>query len=190
MARRIASTRQRASSSICSDTNAIGGTMLRWFREVEIGPMTNANANKIAIKGKEQGNLAGYLFLNESSDAMTNGATEDFIGRIEKELQNGFGFVPFIGAGFSAPSGIPLVCQLRTYLQRCICMALGAEQRGMRPWNPRMENWPPFIDRTRAEPANGWMGQVESELKHLREKEPKNRDLPVYQEGYGAMAEW
>lgn len=129
--------------------------------------------------------------LNGSSPTMTNSASEVFIGLIRNELSKGLGFVPLIGAGFSAPSGIPLVNQLKVYLQRCICMALGAEDRHMRPWNPRTDSWPPFIDRTRPEPRDtSWMVLVENELRYKRENNPMDRDLPVYQEGYGNMAEW
>ena len=46
---------------------------------------------------------------------VTHDASEQFIARIQAERQLGYGFVPLIGAGFSAPSGVPLVQEHRTY---------------------------------------------------------------------------
>jgi hypothetical protein len=42
--------------------------------------------------------------------------SEEFISDIQKEWHLGYGFVPFVGAGFSAPSGAPLVDELHWYL--------------------------------------------------------------------------
>ena len=77
-------------------------------------------------------------------------ATNLFIKSIHQQLTEGYGFVPFIGAGFSAPSGSPLVWDLNPYLQRCIWLALGAKSLQFRPWNPRTDQWPAFNDH-----ANG-----------------------------------
>jgi hypothetical protein len=76
-------------------------------------------------------------------------ASEAFVDDLSTELRMGFGFTPFIGAGLSAPSGAPLVREILPYLQRCIGLALGVEERGMRAWNPRTDHWPPFTDRDR-----------------------------------------
>jgi hypothetical protein len=75
--------------------------------------------------------------------------TQEFIGNIQDELAKGKGFIPLIGAGFSAPSGAPLLHDITEYLQRCICLALGAEGEGAVPWNPRFDQWPPFVDLNR-----------------------------------------
>ena len=72
--------------------------------------------------------------------------SEDFINRIQRERDAGFGFVPLIGAGFSAPSGVPLVAELRTYLQRCLWLAMVNKSRENR-WHPYTDQWPPFIHR-------------------------------------------
>jgi hypothetical protein len=133
----------------------------------------------------------GCRILNGPSRLMNNLAADEFIQRICQELSNGYGFVPLVGAGFSAPSGIPLIHQVRRYLQRCICFALGAEEPGMRPWNPRNDNWPPFIDSRRPEASRyHWEDLVYSHFNRIRLREPENPNLSVLQEGYGAMAEW
>ncbi len=116
--------------------------------------------------------------------------TQEFIGNIQDELAKGKGFIPLIGAGFSAPSGAPLLHDITEYLQRCICLALGAEGEGAVPWNPRFDQWPPFVDLNRIVTDRGsWakivferlislQGSSDDELRHL------------YSEAYGAMNEW
>src|SRR5580692_10585634 len=41
--------------------------------------------------------------------------SQEFIRAIRDELMHGYGFVPFIGAGFSVSAGIPIIEQLRHY---------------------------------------------------------------------------
>ena len=73
-----------------------------------------------------------------------------FIEEIQRVQGRGFGFIPFIGAGFSAASGIPLIRQMNEYLRRCIFLALGtyhdSSDHAREPWNPRTDSWPPLID--------------------------------------------
>src|SRR5580658_5051349 len=67
-----------------------------------------------------------YFFDGRPSDSPFTNATaedfrdpaEDFIAAIHEEIQNGYSFVPFIGAGFSVTAGIPMIRHLLTYLQR------------------------------------------------------------------------
>jgi hypothetical protein len=134
--------------------------------------------------------INGARLLNTEPGPPTHKASEDFINLINDQRQKGFGFVPFIGAGFSAPSGVPLVWELKAYLVRCICMALGAEQHGMRPWNPRTDQWPPFIDRSRPEPPEFWKEKVRSELKYRTERGVYGQEVSIFEEALGAMAEW
>ncbi len=51
----------------------------------------------------------GSKLYNPLPSIVTNIAASRFIDSISKELSAGYGFVPFIGAGLSAPSGAPLV---------------------------------------------------------------------------------
>jgi hypothetical protein len=114
-----------------------------------------------------------------------------FIDEIRSELKNGCGFTPFIGAGFSVSAGIPIVKQLKRYLNRCICVALGAEldgSAGVRQlWNPRTDRWPPFIDSARPEPQD-WQDLMYRRL--LLERTKDDGRPQIFQEGFGAMAEW
>ena len=126
---------------------------------------------------------------NTDPDSITNDAAEAFIDLIDEELGKGFGFVPFIGAGLSAPSGAPPVWDITTYLNRCIGLALGVEQLGMRRWNPRTDQWPPFVDRDRIG-RNDWFNQVLLALEERRSRDPGHPELAVFQEAVGAMAEW
>ncbi len=132
----------------------------------------------------------GVRLLNVEPGPVTHEAAEGFIELIQRQRQQGYGFVPFVGAGFSAPSGVPLVRELRTYLGRCICMALGAEEPQMRPWNPREDQWPPFIDRGRTDPPEIWREKVSTALDHRKAAEPFDPQIPVFEQALGAMAEW
>jgi hypothetical protein len=128
------------------------------------------------------------LTCNADPAVLTNDAAERFIGHISDELQKGYGFVPFIGAGFSAPSGVPLVNDIKSYLERCIALALGLDAKGMRPWSPRTDKWPPFTDGLHR-PRDYWLTQVQNAFDEHR-RATWYPGLRVFQEAIGAMAEW
>ena len=46
-----------------------------------------------------------FRIYNSPKHVVTTESSEDFIKDVYEELQKGYGFVPFIGAGMSAPSG-------------------------------------------------------------------------------------
>jgi hypothetical protein len=138
---------------------------------------------------KKENWVDGSCLVNDDRDSITHKAAESFINKIQEERHKGYGFVPFVGAGFSAPSGAPLVSELESYLQRCICMTLGVEEKGMEAWDPRTDQWPPFIDRHRTEKTRYapkyWLEQIRKELPSL--KDPK---FALFAQGLGAAAEW
>src|SRR5262245_15336890 len=123
----------------------------------------------------------GTHLYNVEADRITNNAVQSFISDIQTELDNGYGFVAFIGAVTSSPSGAPVVWEIKTYLERCIGLALGVEEPGMRPWNPRTDQWPPFIDRERSDNDNWWT-KVRIEFEQRREQDAWGLDIPVFQE--------
>lgn len=131
----------------------------------------------------------GSCLVNDDRDSITHKAAENFIDSIQDARHKGYGFVPFVGAGFSAPSGAPLITELKSYLQRCICMTLGVEEKGMEAWDPRTDQWPPFIDRHRTEKTRYepefWLEQIRKELPSLQD--PK---FALFAQGLGAAAEW
>ena len=142
--------------------------------------------------------VANTLLANASSECVTNDAADAFIDEIQVERRRGYGFLPLVGAGFSAPSGVPLINEIATYLNRCIAMAMGAasEEPPLRPWNPRTDQWPTFVDREEGQPAPDWKAKVR-QLLQSRESERSRRgydaadeELPVLREALGAMEEW
>jgi hypothetical protein len=138
----------------------------------------------------------------QGSYLVTHEASEDFI---QKELQvqrrSGYGLLPLIGAGFSASSGAPLVSDLKTYLQRCMWLALGDRdiirhnsQDWMR-WHPRTDQWPPFLDRDQNKEQPNYPHELWRVLLDLQAKTDKltveeKKEVLVVQQGIGAMAEW
>jgi hypothetical protein len=124
---------------------------------------------------------------------ITHKASQAFTDAIYDEIHAGYGFTPLLGAGFSVSAGIPIINQLRQYLQRCICIALGVEddaigKEGPRQlWNPRTDRWPPLIDRKRAK-THEWIPLMETRL--AKERKEENSNAWIYQEALGAMAEW
>lgn len=133
----------------------------------------------------------GSSLINDPPELITHLATERFIECMQAARHNGYGFVPFIGAGFSAPSGAPLVMEIESYLQRCICMALGAEVAKMEAWAPRTDQWPPFIDRVRTKDtnydSNHWLRLISEMMHNLKISDHK---FDLLAQGLGAAAEW
>lgn len=127
--------------------------------------------------------------------------SETFIRLIQEQRHAGYGFIPFIGAGFSAPSGAPLVDEIKWYLQRCIYLALQDEGGDNYRWHPRTDLWPPLIDyldkddkddKEQVLGSNHWLGEI-SKL-DLYAKGNGHADLEeeliVRRQGYGSATEW
>lgn len=136
---------------------------------------------------------------------------EAFVDKIRSALNKGFGFVPLVGAGLSAPSGVPIIVEIRDYLKKCIAMALGLDReeawtperptgqlelQGKFRWLPGRDAWPPFgdpqiYDRDIVDWAQR-LGAFVSELHRAQQRQPDYyyRELGIFQEAYGAMAEW
>jgi hypothetical protein len=133
-----------------------------------------------------------------------------FLDKLTQELDQGFGFVPFLGAGFSAPSGVPLTPDLHEYLKWCICIAIGlelaAEENDVKAkrvtthmaWNPRTDRWPLLSSSDFHKPKGTWDKMLFSQLDYLRsraENEPEadsalQEELWICRQAYGAMADW
>lgn len=140
----------------------------------------------------------------EASFRITHQAGESFIRAMQIERQRGFGFVPLIGAGFSAPSGAPLVEELKPYLRRCLLFALGHDNFEKPEWNwpnarwhPCTDRWPPFIDRefTQHSGSNYILTELVGQLTSFWERsananEDQRREASVLSEALGATEEW
>src|SRR5258708_2530901 len=95
--------------------------------------------------------------LNVPFNSLEDRFTRDFFDRLKKEcIDRGRGLVPLIGAGISAPSGVPLITQLSKYLQRCVAISVGVDivrqprqSDKRRSWRPRTDTWPPVMDPDR-----------------------------------------
>ena len=133
--------------------------------------------------------------------SLTN--NDHFITAIRDAHLAGFGFTPLIGAGISAPSGVPLVQELAGYLRFCIAVGLGLDKSSavrdyffgtpealrFRKWNPRTDAWPDFSEV--AERPTEWqtlLFRLISNAEQVHGKLP--RPAEIYREAYGAMAEW
>jgi hypothetical protein len=140
----------------------------------------------------EENEADGIYFFNDKTGVQTHGASQAFVKAIREEIREGYGFLPFVGAGFSVTAGIPIIQQLTNYLQRCICVALGAEDPSAELWNPRTDRWPPFIDRVRTRPSDFWLHLMRA--KYDKQAALKKRGQvaypELYLEAFGAMAEW
>lgn len=132
---------------------------------------------------------------------------EDLINSvILPELIQGRGCVPLIGSGFSAPSGLPIIRDLHLYLQECVALALGVavHNHGCRPWNPRIDNWPPFSQMHRPTSEGEWLKRFQealaantTKINSIREQNTSSPQISrlyyrnsIIQEGLGAIAEW
>ena len=137
---------------------------------------------------------------DKDSFVVTHTASEKFIDCLQQERRRGYGFVPIIGAGFSAPSGAPLVNEFGKYLQRCIWLALGNENPDGHRWHPRTDQWPPFLHRGQDKERRDYQQRLLDLLSSLRGTNGKSRngqgpakeqqETLVLGEGIGAMSEW
>lgn len=65
--------------------------------------------------------------------------------------------------------------------------------KDIEPWNPRTDQWPPFIDRSRVFDSGAWADLMFKELQVLRQGASTPDDwsyLTILTEGFGAMQEW
>lgn len=134
---------------------------------------------------------------NTVSGSLAGIHSREFIDALRNERkERGYGFIPLIGAGLSATSGIPIVKELALYLQRCIGLALGVdvldheEQKdNRRRWNPRRDKWPPLSDPRRPQDID-WFLKVYAEWQMRKQAGIYDPELSVFQEALGALAEW
>jgi len=132
----------------------------------------------------------GHVLFNDPPESITHQASDKFIAAMHSERQKGYGFVPFVGAGFSATSGVPLVGEILPYLHRCICMALGVGDRLEGPWNPRTHQWPPLVDRNPPGEPQAEQDMTNKLLSILFGKNKLGPNRSLVQEALGAMADW
>lgn len=137
----------------------------------------------------------------------------EFIQEVREEREKGFGFVPLIGAGLAAPSGIPLIREVAAYLRRCIAMSLGIDvdtvqtwtkERAVstdtstsatwprcRIWNPRRDAWPPFGDLHLPDrDTTDWSERLHQVVISLHSVPLRPNEYHVFREAWGAMSEW
>ena len=105
---------------------------------------------------------------------------------LRQELENGCELVPLLGGGMSLPAGIPTIPEVTSYLERCICMALGLYKSSVRPWNPRTDQWPAM--QKPDEDEGGPLGLTIGQLFEGKESETNVRRTRL--EALGALAEW
>lgn len=151
-----------------------------------------------------------------AKDKTVKSPEQYFLEQISNARKEGYGCVPLLGAGLSAPSGIPIITELHGYLQKCIAMALGMNlpevitssesgleevdldaiesQRAYR-WLPGRDDWPPFVlHKGDGDEMADWSMRIKAALDRaiIKNKIKRERydELKELQEGYGATAEW
>lgn len=80
----------------------------------------------------------------DSASAVTSVNATEFIERIRKQSYAGCGFVPFLGSGISADSGILMGQQFKEYLSYVVwlCVADPKVTKNERRWDLRKNGWP------------------------------------------------
>lgn len=120
--------------------------------------------------------------------------TTKFIHQIRKELANGNGFVPLLGAGVSVGSGVPVISEVRAYLAKCLKLALGVglqeQDRRKRRWYPRTDAWPQ-LQNIRLQDAHHAFDEIVAEIHKKRESTySAENESQVFEEAIGALADW
>lgn len=110
----------------------------------------------------------------------------DFAKEIAKAIREGFDFVPFVGAGFSVPSGIPDTPAMYRYLEYCMLAAFGmVPERRRIPWSPRKEPWPSLAAwKSDDLPTSGRLRQI---WQQALSNYPTNL---ILREAFGSLADW
>lgn len=143
--------------------------------------------------------------------------TQDFIDQIDECRQAGFGFVPLVGAGLSAPSGVPIIREVRDYLRKCVAMALGLDHphawapqcanrntssevcrldfHRFRRWLPGRDEWPHFGDpQLFGRDQVDWEQRLFDVFNEMRQRAVRRDgefpEMDVFQEASGVSAEW
>lgn len=113
-----------------------------------------------------------------------------FAERIRKERDEGYGFVPLVGSGLSAGSGIPTTKEFDEYLFKCLYKVLTSESGVKNRWNPRRWKWPDLyrwdVDKDRFE----WIREIMSRVVKAREKFDGIDQLKLQWEAVGTLADW
>ena len=113
----------------------------------------------------------------------------EFTNEIRTERGKGFGFVPLIGAGLSASSGVPISTEISDYLKRiiCICLQVDRPDRVVR-WTPRGSEWPSAADSHNH--SLDWNSRLILALEEAVRSNPRSNDTKLIQEAIGAAADW
>jgi hypothetical protein len=108
----------------------------------------------------------------------------DFVQEVGEQVQKGFGFIPFIGSGMSAASGIPTGKQIGDYLNGVIELALFRRPRNV-VWRPGIDAWP--------SPGTVPAGNVSALAPQVADGvsgADRHSDAAVRLEALGAKANW
>ncbi len=92
-------------------------------------------------------------------------SSRDLIDRIRRDVRDGYGFVPFVGSGVSAPSGIPMGQEFDEFLAYTVYRVLATEEerpksRGdeaLPRWCVRRDGWPKYPNSKDAEDTRKWV---------------------------------
>lgn len=141
-----------------------------------------------------------------------------FIDSLNDSRQSGFGIVPLVGAGLSAPSGVPIITEVKSYLHKCVARSLGLDLpeawwpeaspeeisaglarldfHNFRRWLPGRDSWPPFgsPQNYHLDPCD-WVARLKKTYLYMEaEAQSVHRknfpELSVFQEAFGASADW
>jgi hypothetical protein len=114
-------------------------------------------------------------------------SSQRFCHLIKHELDDGFGFVPFVGSGLSAGSGIPTGQEILDYLAFCIDEAMEGR------WSPRKDRWPDLIHAKTREERRQWIKETVDSI-----QKPSGTGSNMYDsyasairiEAIGALSNW
>ncbi|WP_339733491.1 SIR2 family protein [uncultured Gimesia sp.] len=139
-------------------------------------------------------NTAHQGSSQEDQKSVTHLEATNFIHKMRKELANGNGFVPLLGAGVSVGSGVPIISEVRTFLAKCLKLALGVglqeQDRRKRRWYPRTDAWPP-LKNIRLQDAHHAFDEIVAEIHKKRESTySAENESQVFEEAIGALADW
>ena len=130
--------------------------------------------------------------LDELDEPVEGPRKPGLIEVLGSEFKDGKSLVPLVGAGLSAPSGIPVTAELEKYLALCVAMALGLDEQTRKiakRWHPTANGWPEF--------RGDWLSRSDQAQKciagavHETEGDPKKiAEHRILREAYGDLVDW
>src|SRR5207302_1464334 len=111
-------------------------------RIVPFPPTDNMACAGRLCSGSFKLRMDGNAFSRTESSSIKASSEPEFVERLRCEVRQGFGIVPFVGSGLSAPSGILMGQEFANYLAWTVYVCIVGEHGPETRWDLQRQGWP------------------------------------------------